>query len=149
MDDNPYESPLTLGGSGGTMDRPSVARKRLRGTMLLCLYVAAAMWGAMQASRAPHGLVHLLLAAMMASAATGWCVVDSRLRGRPIVQSIHWIMFVTWPLSLPIYLVYSRRLWGLGVAILHGIGLIIICAIAFHLVGYALWGNLWFKALAR
>jgi len=108
--------------------RTSIERSSVK-IMVLCLYLLFAASGATQASPLRSSIAALLIHVMIACAATYWCVVDSRIMGRPIVQSIHWIMFFTWPISAPIYLIYSRGLRGLGFAMLHAIGLLVVFAI--------------------
>ena len=140
MDENPYQSP-PMADANATAIAPSVrGQVKLRGIILLSFYLVVAANGAMQAfpSRG-HGL-GILLAVMAASLATYGCIVDSRIIGRPIVQSVHWIMFFTWPLAVPIYLIYSRGLRGVVLLILHGIGLIIVSNVTFYLTWYLAYG---------
>ena len=89
-----------------------------------------------------------MLPLAMCSVVTWWCVVDSRMRGSPIVQSLHWIIFFTWPLAAPVYLIWSRKLRGLGWCLLHAIGLYGSCVLAYHLTGYLAYGDAWLRALA-
>ena len=80
-----------------------------------------------------NGLLYLLLCAAIASAMTGWCVADSRILGRPLLPVLQMITFFTWPVAVPMYLMWSRRFRGLGLALLHAVGLTAICVIAFCL----------------
>jgi hypothetical protein len=144
MEDNPYQSPSMADRFDGMGDRSIAAGKKLRGIVLLSFYLLAAANGAMQASQARSGMVSLVLAVMAASLATYGCVVDARLAGRPIVQSLHWIMFFTWPIAVPIYLIYSRKLRGVVLLILHGIVLIVVSNVAFYLTWYLSYSNPWF-----
>jgi hypothetical protein len=86
-------------------------------------------------------VLHLLLWVLPAWSATYWCVLDARKLGRPIVQSLHWIIFLTWPVAVPTYLVFSRRLRGLGIALVHGICLSIACGLAAQLTVHVICGN--------
>lgn len=149
MEANPYESPVMLDMGDQMRQCSNAGRKRLRRIMLVGLYLLAATWGAMQAVPLRNGLVFLLFSFLIASVATYLCVLDARILGRPIVQSVHWIMFVTWPIAVPIYLIYSRRLWGLALAVLHAIGLLMVATLAFHLAGYLAYGNMWFERFGR
>jgi hypothetical protein len=74
-----------------------------------CLYLLFILSAVAQVTRPESGRSVLLLWALTASTASYWCVVDSRTIGRPVVQSLHWIIFFTWPIAVPIYLVYSRK----------------------------------------
>jgi hypothetical protein len=141
---NPYESPAILDEKDPTRERVD-AQKRLRRVLMIGMYVLVAAWEIVQVSRPSAGMVLLLLTLTTASVATYVCVVDSRMRGRPIVQSVQWIMFFTWPLAVPIYLIHSRRLRGVAITMLHGVGLFITASIALNLAAYAIYGNLWLR----
>jgi hypothetical protein len=146
---NPYESPAVFD-KGDQMRRGSDdGQRRLRRTLVIGFYLLVATLGAIQAVPLRDNIAFLLFSVLAASMATYLCVLDARMRGRPIVQSVHWIMFCTWPLAVPIYLIYSRRLWGLVLLFLHGIGLLVVQALAFHLTRYLAYGNLWFDRFGR
>ena len=148
MENNPCES-LTASGNIDRTTGCSDKRKKLRRILLFCLYLLAAIAGATGADRSQAVVVQIVFPFMMASAAAYWCVVDSRILGRPIVPAVQCIMFFTWPLAVPIYLVYSRRLRGLGLGVLHAMGLFIVAAVAFHAAGYLAFGKLWFERLGH
>lgn len=141
MEHNPYASPRAQG------DVSHVRRGNLPTILVVCLYLLLALNGAVQVTRPESAALRLILSALTGSTATYWCVVDSRILGRPIVQSLHWIMFFTWPVAVPLYLVYSRKLRGLGIAVIHAIGLLIVTALATFLAGYITYGNLWLTRL--
>jgi hypothetical protein len=46
--------------------------------------------------------------------------------GQPMLHIVQMITFCTWPVAVPIYLASSRRLHGVGLAVLHGIGLLAV-----------------------
>jgi hypothetical protein len=137
MQNNAYESSQVY--SGGS-------RKTVRRILVTCLYLLVTVSGMVQAIR-PQSVVIALLWVMFASTVTYWCVVDSRAAGRPILQSLHWIIFFTWPIAVPIYLIFSRKLRGLGIAFLHAICLLVVTNLAFHISGYLVYGELWFQNL--
>ena len=58
-------------------------------------------------------------------------MVDSRILGRPMLRVTHEMTCFTWPAAVPVYLVWSRRFRGLGIALLHGVGLTVIGVMAF------------------
>ena len=61
------------------------------------------------------------------------CVVDGRALRRPMVPSFHWVIMFTWHVSAPIYLIWSRGLAGLAVALILAITFIVMYAIAFNI----------------
>jgi hypothetical protein len=143
--DNPYQLAAGPAGSGRVRDDCTADWRRLRRLAVLSFYLAIATFGAMQVSLPQSGFVAPLLALMAASTAAYGCVVDARFRGRPIVQSVHWIMFVTWPMAVPVYLIYSRKLRGVALIVMHLIGLVVISTAAFNLAGYLAYGKQWFR----
>ena len=124
------------------------SRPTLRRSIGVSLYVLAAAWGISQALSPTNGLLYLLLCAAIASAMTGWCVVDSRILGRPLLPVLQMITFCTWPVAVPIYLVWSRRLRGLGLAVLHAVGLAAVYLIAFWLAIFIVYGSAAFQAVS-
>jgi hypothetical protein len=130
---------------GNQMARLSDAgQRRLRTIMVVCFYLLAVINGAIEASPPKVLAVDVLVALAAATVAAYGCVVDSRIVGRPVLQSLHWVLFVAWPVAVPIYLLYSRRLRGLGILVLHAIGLLLVATVAFHLTGYLAYGSAWF-----
>src|SRR5271157_2809879 len=122
-------------------------QKRLRRILGLSLYALAVVWGLVQFCYPIDQVLYLLFAATFAFTITYWCIVDGRIAGRPILHSFYWLIFFLWPLAVPIYLIWARRLRGLGFALLHAIGLYGVCFLAFHLAGCLIYGNAWFGRL--
>lgn len=96
-----------------------------------------------------NSLMYALFSVAIASAATGWCSVDARLRGRPMLHIVRIITFFTWPIASPIYLIYSRRWRGLGLAALHGLGLLVVFMTVFYLVVFLQYGPQPFQPLGQ
>jgi len=108
-------------------------QERMRFVLGLSLYALAALWGMVQVPYPIGGVPYLLFVLALASTMTYWCIVDGRVAGRPILYSFYWLIFFLWPLAVPIYLVWARRLRGLGFALLHAVGLFGVNFLAFHL----------------
>jgi hypothetical protein len=102
--------------SNGTQRRDS------RRFMILALYVVVAVGGIARVAN-PSSWILVLYALLLATIATEWCVLDAYQRGRPIVSVVQMIMFFTWPLAVPVYLIVSRGWRGVAYAVLHAIGL--------------------------
>ena len=60
-----------------------------------------------------------------------FCVVDSRFRGEPLLVSFYWIIFFTWPVSVPIYLLWSRGIKGIVWVVLYVISIVVLYIIVF------------------
>ncbi len=125
MQRNPYESPRAQS------DVNRVGGRDVRVILVVCVYLLFALNGMVQATRPVSAGLGLLIWALTATMTSYWCVLDARRLNCPIVQSLHWIMFCAWSVAVPLYLVYSRRLRGLGIAIVHAVGLLIVLDLAF------------------
>ncbi len=115
---------------------PADHRIRLRRMAAVLLYVLAVAFGVGQALQWDSRVVSLLLPFAVASAVTLWCVVDSHIRARPILTSLQFLVFITWPVAVPIYLIWSRRLRGIVLAVVHGVGLTFVLAAPVGLTTY-------------
>jgi hypothetical protein len=85
---------------------------------------------------------------ILAALSTGWCVVDARQRGRPLLSVVQMIMFITWFVSVPMYLIVSRGWRGLAYTVIHGIGISLISSVGFAAALYCAYGADAFSATA-
>ena len=92
-------------------------------------YVAAVIWGVHGASGQPS-ILDVVLPVLTAFLATSACVADAKLLGKPLAMSIQGFMFFTWPIAVPIYLIWSRRLLGLAMVLAHAFCLMFSLVIA-------------------
>ena len=100
-----------------------VQLKWLQRYLLLVLYLLFAFMAAAQALQPGNGLVHALASVTVCAVLARWCLIDAQLKGRLVVTSFHWLLFWLWPVAVPLYLLWSRGLWGLGLASVHLLGL--------------------------
>ena len=102
------------------------------------LYGLSALWGAIQIAFPDSAGLYLLFALMFAVAATFWARFDSLARSKPIVPILQMLYFLVWPIGAMVYLI-SRSGWrGLGIGILHGVGLFVTLALSFYLTFFGL-----------
>jgi hypothetical protein len=102
------------------------------------LYGLAAVWGAIQIVFPDSPGLYLLFTLMFALAATFWARLDALGRSKPIAPILQMLYFLVWPLGAMVYLI-SRSGWrGLGIAMLHAIGLSVTLAISFYLTFFGL-----------
>ena len=67
--------------------------------------------------------------------ATGYCIRDMRLIGRPLPRLSEWLVFLTWPVSVPVLLLRSH--WKRNT--LRTFGLLVLAALAYGMgCGWAL-----------
>ena len=73
-----------------------------------------------------------------------FCTLDARLVGKPLPQLARIGIFLGWPVGVPIYLVWARRLRGVGLLLLHAAGLLLTSVIAILVTWYLRDGSLAF-----
>jgi hypothetical protein len=124
------------------------SREDLRVYIIAALYAMCVLWGVTQAL-STNGALAMLGSVLFAVTTTGWCVADSRRRGRPLLSVLRMVMFFTWSVSVPIYLVASRGWRGLAYAVAHGIGIVITMWIGYVAALYCAFGSAAFSAAAQ
>lgn len=122
--------------------------RRLRLLLIGSALVLTVAWGAAKAAAVEDGRVELLIGAWLYTTVVWACIVDARLLGRPILWSLHWMMFVMCPVATPAYLIWARKLRGLGLAVLLLLASLILLTAGFHAGGYARWGQAWIDAMS-
>ena len=129
--------------------KTNVHEARLRRAAVMCFYALVAGWGVLHALCPDQAILWFLFSTGLATAATGWCVVDSRMIRRPVIHSLHWIIFFTWPVTVPIYLIRSRGLRGLVLALLLAFAGCLLCGASFAATGYLAYGPDWLDVVAE
>lgn len=97
-------------------------KKSLKWLLLILLYSSFLMWGCVEILSSTTFL-YLGICYFLASVAVQWAVLDAKERNEPILYSVQFIMLISWPVAMPIYLIYSRGLKGLGWCTVNIIGL--------------------------
>jgi hypothetical protein len=85
--------------------------------------------------------VQLLFAIAVSLGFMWYCTADARLLGRPLLPIARAGIFVLWPAGVPIYLLWARRLRGLGILLLHGISLLLTYVAAFLVTACLAYGE--------
>jgi hypothetical protein len=106
---------------------------RRRRFLIAMLYVVAFIWGVHGASGQPS-MLDVVLPLLTAFLATSACVADAELLGNPLALSIQGFMFFTWPIAVPIYLIWTRRFLGLAIVLAHAFCLVFSLLIAISAV---------------
>jgi hypothetical protein len=99
---------------------------------LIFIHLLALLWGIHRAAEAQSGPADLLLSLTVAITIVLACANDARIRRTPLVSIIKFIMLFTWPITAPVYLIWSRGWRGVLWAILWSItfyGIYIIPAV--------------------
>jgi len=119
---------------------PPTKPRDFRRLLLAGLYGVAAFSGFADALSV-NALVYWLIALLWACFATAWCVADASRRGAPLLPVLQMIMFLLWPIAVPIYLVTSRGWRGLGYAVLHAFGLTAASQFSFLATYFIVYGT--------
>jgi hypothetical protein len=72
----------------------------------------------------------------MATAAVMWCTVDAASRGDYYPHSLRWATMFLWPIAVPVYLIQSRKGWGILFALLALVAMLVLQGIG-HALGDA------------
>lgn len=67
----------------------------------------------------PGPLTELLMSLGVSTVMAQFCMLDARLRERPLPWSVPWLILLSWPLSVPAYLFWSRGIRRFYAPILH------------------------------
>jgi tetratricopeptide (TPR) repeat protein len=121
-------------------------RIRLRRLIVVSIYLLVAAWTLCAGLRPNLAVLYLLLSVAIADAMTAWCVLDSQILGRPILRTFYFLIFLAWPVAVPIYFIWSRKLFGLALAVAHGLGLAVMwlaCALLPYLLAWQMASRGW------
>lgn len=83
----------------------------------------------------PGRPVDALFALLFPIFMTYLCIVDSQIRGAPLIRSFHWLIFFTWPVSVPIYLIRAQGWKRLHWAVLSIGGFFLAALLGYFLAG--------------
>jgi len=110
-----------------------------------CLGVLLALMG-VRSAIAESGRTDVLLSFVLCSGMAVACIYDARRIGKVMPGAASAAVFITWPVAVPIYLVWSRG-WKRGIlAALVFVGsIMLLYLVPFCIAGYAVWGAAFFK----
>lgn len=117
-------------------ERSTAARSliALRSSLLLFLHFLAASWGLHLAVPQGYSPVEVLFNFTASFGIVITCAVDSKIRHKPILRIVQFIMLFTWPVTAPIYLLWSRGWPGMKWIILLGASLAFSYVLPFIIV---------------
>ena len=105
----------------------------LRRLLIITLYLAALVSGVVQVTDPYFGGLHFLLLFVMAGAAAWWVISDARVNGSAMVPMLQHLVVLFWPIAVPLYLIATCGVRGLGLSVAHFVGLISTQYIGFYL----------------
>ena len=137
--------PPCPGAPGGSAPAAGAERHRQnliwqRRLSVVTLYVSLAVFGVHVAVRGPsHQPASDLLFSLAWGLLVTWaCVLDSRLRGKPLPWTVYWLFFGFWYVAFPIYYLRARgwrglpwlALWTLTALFAVGVPVFVVTVIA-------------------
>ncbi len=123
--------------------------QRSRNLVLICIYLLFALSAIRNAMFGIWRLADLAVALAISIAMVQFCIVDSRCRGKPLLHSFYWIIFFSWPFSVPVYWLWTRGIRGIIWAVLFVISLEAVYITVLVATGYLVWGAPWLQRLAE
>ena len=84
-----------------------------RAAWLVFLHFIAATWGIHLVANYGERQWEFMFSYAAGFAIVLACAADAQIVGRPLLRIIQLVMFFTWPIAAPAYLVSRRRWWGL------------------------------------
>ena len=122
-----------------TKHKSLINRRRI---LVAAIFILAALWG-IRCAFIIDRRIDLLLSVAMSICTTWFCITDSHIRGRPLLHSYYWLIFITWSISVPIYLAFSRdfkKIWRIALYIFAWVATVFITCLATYLLVY---GQTW------
>jgi len=104
----------------------------------LGLYVNFAVVGCLDNFNLENGVLGLVELLLTPALACGWAVTDAKARGLTFLHIARLLFFLVWPVGAVIYLCYRSGWRGLLTAVLHAVGLTVVCGAAFFTTWYVL-----------
>jgi len=115
---------------------PMIARRR---NLIAISFALQFVWGLRTAFN-PDKPEMVLVAIVAGVVATQFCIVDSKIIGNPLPWSLGWLIFGTWTLAVPIYLIRTRGWKRLHWMVFWGILWTLAAMIPFFAMEYILYG---------
>ncbi|HWB21094.1 MAG TPA: hypothetical protein VG711_12385 [Phycisphaerales bacterium] len=112
--------------------------KTQRVIFVMAFYMLLAMWTARYDVFLQRALVDVMLWVSIAFSAALACIADSKVRSRPMVHSAKLGLLVYWPVTVPVYLVWSRGWRGLVWIGVHLLAVMVVFAAAGVVLGSVL-----------
>ncbi len=98
---------------------------------IYCVYFLVAAEGASQVFSFDNRSIYVIFSIGFAIFASIWALHDSRVRNINFYYPLRMLYLFTCPLSALVYLIYTRGWWGLGLAFLNFIAIVVVSNIAF------------------
>ncbi len=120
------------------MRGPSDAYFRASRRCVLGLYASVGLYGAIQVVVPNSGALYLMFVVVFAAFVTCWAVFDAKSQKIAFLPVLQMLCFIAWPIGAVVYLVYRSGAWGIGIATIHGLGLLAALIVSFYITIFSL-----------
>ena len=117
--------------------------RRCRSLVIICIYLLFGLHAVRRAMFEDMRPADIAVTLALQIILTTFCIVDSKCRGKPLLHSFYWIIFFSWPVSVPIYWVWTRGLKGIVTGMLFVISLVVMYVVAFVATGFLAGAEPW------
>ena len=104
--------------------------RTLRNITVVAVYLIMIPVGSRAVIYAQPNRVDYVISLIIGILVTQFCILDAKILGKNLARSFYWLIFFTWPLAVPLYLMWSRGWKGLLWAFVHAFGLIVVIGIS-------------------
>lgn len=119
---NPYQPSATEDLSEDAL-LVEATERRERKRALIWLYGGVTLWGLLTGLLLENAVVYYFFGFANAFIATNWLAIDCRHHDRSVHPVARLLFFIFWPIASFFYLLWTRRLAGLGWWLLNAVGL--------------------------
>lgn len=103
-------------------------------------YTLIAAWGAGQLFVPENSAIDFLARLTIALPATLWLIRDAQTRNIDIPHIVQPAVLALWVFVVPVYLVRTRKLKGLGWVVVHLIGTLLVTILTYNIAILCYWG---------
>lgn len=82
-----------------------------------------------------------LYSIIIAFVLTQICVVDSRISGKALPPNSYWLVLITYPVTVPVLIIRNHGLKGLGILVIHLLGLALTWFVTFLITDIIVYGS--------
>ena len=102
-----------------------MAALKLRRSIFICFSYLLAIFTGLSTIGTNSLMIQFLLPWLIAFSLVIACSTDALIVGKSVPRIVQFLMLLTWPISIPICLFWTRRWWGLMWALVIGATLLL------------------------
>jgi hypothetical protein len=126
----------TLGFEAMTEENTLIRRRR---AVVIVIYAFSLLWGIVSWFD-PDPRTRLLVSLVGSTIMAQFCMIDSRIRGRALPWSVPWLIFFSWPISVPVYLCWSQGIRRIYKPVLYILAFVAAPYVGYVCTGLITWG---------